>query len=181
MMPRFLIDERTVLRPILDTDASALFALIEDNRTRLRQWLPWLDGTRSKEDLRAFRSRVFAQENEGLGMARLIERDHMACGVVAFNQIDTLNRKAELGYWLDRQHEGRGLCRQACSRLIGYAFGELSLNRVAIAAAVGNRRSRALAERLGFTLEGVVREAEWLYDHYVDHASYGLLRCEWTE
>jgi ribosomal-protein-serine acetyltransferase len=181
MMPRFLIDERTVLRPIVDTDAAAIYAVVEENRARLREWLPWLDGTRSKEDLRAFRSRVFAQESEGLGMARLIERDHAVCGVIGFNHIDTLNRKAEIGYWLDRQHEGHGLCRKACSRLIDYAFDDLGLNRVSLAAAVGNRRSRALAERLGFTLEGVLREAEWLYDHYVDHAMYGLLRREWKK
>jgi ribosomal-protein-serine acetyltransferase len=72
------------------------------------------------------------------------------------------------------------VCRRACAGLIAYAFDDLQLNRIAIAAALENRKSRALAERLGFTFEGVRREAEWLYDHYVDHALYGLLRREWT-
>jgi ribosomal-protein-serine acetyltransferase len=181
MMPRLFIDERTVLRPMLDSDASALYSVIDDNRARLRHWLPWLDGTRSHEDLRAFRSRMTAQEAEGMGLARVIQRDNALCGVIAFNHIDGLNRRAELGYWLGREYEGRGLCRRGSSLLIAHAFAELGLNRIAIAAAVGNRRSRALAERLGFTLEGVLRQAEWLYDHYVDHAVYGLLRAEWQQ
>jgi ribosomal-protein-serine acetyltransferase len=178
---RFFIDERTVLRPLLETDAGALFAAIDGNRARLRRFLPWLDATRSKQDIVTFRARVIAQEHEGVGLTRVIEQDRAICGVVAFNHIDMLNRKAVIGYWLDHAHEGRGLCRKSCALLINYAFLELGLNRMGIAAALENRRSRAVAERLGFTLEGVTREAEWLYDHYVDHARYGLLRREWQQ
>ena len=179
MIRRLFIDERTLLRPILEVDVPALYTAVEENRAHLRRFLPWLDTTRSAADMAAFRARVTHQEHEGSGLARLIERDHAVRGVIAFNHIDQLNHHAELGYWIDRRLEGRGVCRRACSLLIHYAFHDLQLNRVTIAAAVDNRRSRALAERLGFTLEGVRREAEWLYDRYVDHAQYGLLRSEW--
>ena len=47
--------------------------------------------------------------------------------------------------------------------------------------AVGNRRSRAIPERLGFTQEGIARDAEWLYDHYVDLVTYSLLAPEWSK
>lgn len=66
----------------------------------------------------------------------------------------------------------------SCRALINRAFGELDLHRVMILCATENRRSRAIPERLGFTLEGVAREAEWLYDHFVDLAIYGLLRTD---
>jgi ribosomal-protein-serine acetyltransferase len=179
-MRRFFIDDRTVLRPILDTDAGTLYAVINAHREHLRRWLPWLDSTRSRDDVLTFRKRVASQESEALGLARVIERDNTLCGVVSFNHIDPLNNKAHLGYWLDPDYTGRGLCAKSCALLIDYAFSELGLNRVAIAAAVENKRSRAVAERLGFKLEGVQRQAEWLYDHYVDHALYGLLRNEWS-
>jgi ribosomal-protein-serine acetyltransferase len=42
-------------------------------------------------------------------------------------------------------------------------------------------KSRALPKRLGFTEEGIIREAEWLYDHYEDHVVYGLLKKEYTD
>jgi ribosomal-protein-serine acetyltransferase len=180
-MRRFFIDDRTVLRPILDIDAGTLYAVIDAHREHLRRWLPWLDSARSRADILTFRRRVANQESESLGMTRVIERDNTLCGVVGFNRIDPLNKKASLGYWLDPHYEGRGLCARSCTLLIDYAFSELALNRVSLAAAVENKRSRAVAERLGFRLEGVQRDAEWLYDHFVDHALYGVLRREWWQ
>lgn len=180
MTRRIFIDERTLLRPIAEADVARMYAAVDENRAHLRRFLPWLDTTRAAADIGAFRERVTSQEQEGSGLARMIERDGAIAGVVAFNHIDQLNHHAELGYWIDRRLEGHGVCRRACAGLIAYAFDDLQLNRIAIAAALENRKSRALAERLGFTFEGVRREAEWLYDHYVDHALYGLLRREWT-
>ena len=64
--------------------------------------------------------------------------------------------------------------------LTEYAFKELALNKVEIRVAVGNKKSRSIPERLGFINEGCIRQAEWLYDHYVDHVVYGILSEEWT-
>jgi ribosomal-protein-serine acetyltransferase len=66
----------------------------------------------------------------------------------------------------------------ACRAVVRHAFAEMHLQRVVIRCAVENRRSRAIPERLGFKLEGVEREAEWLYDHFVDLAVYSLLERE---
>lgn len=65
--------------------------------------------------------------------------------------------------------------------LLQYAFVVLQLNKVEIRAAEGNAKSRAIPERLGFTAEGTIRAAEWLYDHYVNHVVYGMLASEWQE
>ena len=62
-----------------------------------------------------------------------------------------------------------------------HAFGELGLNRVSIACATENKKSCAVPERLGFRREGVVRQAERHYDHFVDHAVYATLASEWRK
>ena len=69
----------------------------------------------------------------------------------------------------------------SCRAVVQYAFNDMGLNRVVIRCATGNRRSRAIPERLGFTLEGVAKQSEWLYDHFVDLAIYSLLRSEWSD
>lgn len=68
---------------------------------------------------------------------------------------------------------------KSCRALINHAFSELNLNRVDIRCAVENSKSRAIPERLGLRQEGVIRQAEWLYDKYVDHVVYGVLTDEW--
>ena len=70
---------------------------------------------------------------------------------------------------------------RACRALVTHAFRELGLHRVEIRAAPGNRRSRAIPERLGFRQEGILRDAEWPYDHYVDLVVYAMLADEWEE
>ena len=65
--------------------------------------------------------------------------------------------------------------------MITYAFDVYGLNKVEIHCATENRRSCAIPERLGFKQEGVLRQGEWLYDHFVDLAVYGLLASEWHE
>jgi ribosomal-protein-serine acetyltransferase len=89
-----------------------------------------------------------------------------------------VNRVGEIGYWLAAAAQGRGTMTECCRLLVRYAFLTLDLNRVEIAAATGNQRSRAVPERLGFKFEGVLREREELYGTFVDHAVYSQLRSE---
>ncbi|WP_343076315.1 GNAT family protein [Pullulanibacillus sp. KACC 23026] len=86
-----------------------------------------------------------------------------------------------IGYWLGQGFQGKGIMTKALEAVIHYGFTELNLNRIEIQAAVGNKKSRALPESLGFKEEGRIRQAEWLYDHYVDHVVYGLLVKDWQE
>ena len=92
--------------------------------------------------------------------------------------VDWANRSTALSYWLDEAHQGKGIMTESCRAVVSYAFTAWKLNRVTIQCATLNARSRAIPERLGFKFEGIVREAEWLHDHFVDHALYSLLRSD---
>jgi ribosomal-protein-serine acetyltransferase len=89
------------------------------------------------------------------------------------------SRKTEIGYWLAAEAVGKGLATQAARAALDYLFRELKLNRVEILCAVDNERSQAIPKRLGFTQEGVLRQAHWITNRYVDHALYALLAEEW--
>ena len=161
--------------------AAALFVLVDSNRTYLRNWLPWVDATRSPEDTAAFIQRTQQQFGQNNGFQTALVHQGNLAGVIGHIQIDWPHRATSLGYWLAERHQGRALMTRACEAYLEHAFNDLGLNRVEIRVATGNRRSRAIPERLGFQLEGTLRQAEWLYDHFVDHALYGLVHDAWRE
>lgn len=173
------ITDRLALHQRQLSDAEEMFALTEANRAHLRRWLPWLDHCTSVADTRRSIESTLRQAEERTGLAASIREDGRIVGVISFNSYDLASRIGHLGYWLDAAHQGRGLMTAACRTLIAYGFDTLSLNRLVIACAADNARSRAIPERLGFSLEGIAREAEWLYDHFVDHAVHALLRRDW--
>lgn len=174
------IDEHAELRLVTLADARDLHRLVDEQRAHLRAWLPWVDATRSAADTEVFLKAAVKQVADQQGFQAAIVCDGAIAGLIGFHAVSWANRSTSIGYWLAGTHEGRGLMTRACRALVEHAFVEWDLNRIEIRCATGNTRSRAIPERLGFRLEGRLREAEWLYDHFVDHAVYGLLRADWT-
>ncbi len=176
---RLKIDENSELELLNETHAEELFDLIEDNREYLKQWLPWLDNNRYLQNTIDFiRITLMQYERNETVQFTLLYNGEIA-GVVGFHKIDWLNRTTSIGYWIGQQYQGKGLVTKSCSKVLDYAFGRMGLNRIEIRCATENYRSRAIPERLGFKEEGLVRDAEWLYDHYVDHVIYGMLELDW--
>ena len=173
------IDDSVVLRQIAESDAEVLMALIDLNRSSLREWLPWVDFTTDIRHVVRFIGRSIAQAADDNGLTFGIVCDGVLAGVLGQHHVDALNRKTELGYWLDPEHRGRGIVTRSTARLTDYAFTDQDCNRVVLHCAVGNVKSRAVAERLGFVQEGILREAEWLNEHYVDLVVYSMLKSQW--
>lgn len=166
------------LRFYTPADVEPLSALIDENRAHLRAWFPWVDSSGTPKDSAAFIERAAKQAAAGTGAHYMIEQDGYMAGTIGFHDVSDTNRSAMIGYWLAASHTGRGLMTTCATRLLDYAFADLKLNRVAIAAAVDNRKSRAVAERLGMVIEGTQRQVEWLYDRFVDHVIYSRLHSE---
>lgn len=95
------------------------------------------------------------------------------------HRINWPNRKVEIGYWIAAEFSGQGLVTSACRALIQHAFEEWCLHRVEIHCATTNKKSCRVAERLGFQLEGVLREAQIVGARCLDLNAYGLLASEW--
>lgn len=163
--------------------AEAHFALVEANYKRLARWFPdafqqpptldgvranlaragqaWLDGSQLPLSIA-----VRAEDGWRLvGWANLI--------------VDGPARSGEVGYWLDADFEGRGLVTRTVSAVLDHAFGPLGLQRVGLQTTTDNTRSRKVAERLGFTQEGVLREFAAFPNERRDLVVYSLLAREW--
>ncbi len=175
---RIPVDTELELRLVADGDAEEIYRATEANRAYLREWLPWVDATHSVEDIRGFVARSLDQVRVSDGFQCRILYQGQFAGMAGYLYHDWKNLRTEIGYWLRQDLQGRGIMTRATRALVDFAFENLGLNRVEIRAATDNHRSRAVPERLGFVQEGVLREAAWLNDHFVDLVIYAKLRSQ---
>jgi ribosomal-protein-serine acetyltransferase len=164
------------IRTFTPDDAEASFALVDANRERLRPWMIWEPTTTSVDDSRTFILRCLASETDLEGNGMWVD-GRLAGGIGL--RVDAQDAAGEIGYWIGGDFEGRGIITRACRRFFDFAFDELGLHRMELQAASGNTRSRAIAERLGMTEEGVMRDGIRVAGGYLDSVRYGILEDEW--
>lgn len=150
------LDDHVAIRTLVPADAETAYALVDANRAHLHPWMPWEPMTNSSADTLAFINHSLASEFDLEGCGIFV--DGAYAGGIGM-RIDPLNDIGEIGYWVGEAFEGRGLVTRATHRFVDYGFDERGLHRIEIRAADSNRRSRAVAERLGFRQEAVLREA----------------------
>jgi ribosomal-protein-serine acetyltransferase len=174
------IREDVELRLLEEHHAPALFAAVDRERNHLRPWLPWVDATRTVDDSLAFIKSSLEQFATHYGFAAGIWCGGVLAGTIGMHRIDWMNRRVELGYWLAREFEGRGIMTDACRAVTTHCFQDLGLHRVEIRCAVENVKSAAVPRRLGFQLEATLREANLLGGVYHDLHIFAMLKKEWN-
>ena len=175
----YKVDDEVELRLLNTCHAPTLFALVDANRSYLREWLPWLDSNREEQDSVRFIAWSRHQFAENKDIVAGIWYRGTLVGLVGLHGMTAASHSASIGYWLARDFEGRGIVTRATRAVLDYAFQELQLNRVEIRCAPGNVKSHGVPLRLGFTREGTLRRAERLYDRYEDSIVFATLRTEW--
>ena len=160
-----------MIRMIQHTDADELFELVSSNREYLRKWLPWLDYNKSIDDTRSFIKTSLADYANNKSMVHVVV-DKQIVGVCGYNSFNHSIKAGYVGYWIAESHHGNGLATSSCKELERIGFELLKLNKIEIHAATENIKSRKVAEKLNYAETGRILDAEWLYDHYVDHIIY---------
>ncbi|MEQ1946583.1 MAG: GNAT family protein [Bryobacteraceae bacterium] len=167
------------LRLLEERHAEEMFAVVDRERMHLRTWLAWVDATRTPDDSLAFIRSSLEQFAGNRGFAAGIWKGPLFAGTVGTHTIDWLNRKVEIGYWLAREFEGRGLVTDACRAMVTHLFDALDLHRVEIRCAVANAKSAAVPKRLGFAQEATLREAHFVNGECHDLMIFGMLQRDW--
>ena len=172
------VNDRLILRSLSASDAPAVFENIDKSRADLRVWLPWVDDTDSSAATQNTIARWEKEYADKSDIVLGVFENGAHIGVIGLHDINKTNGSAMIGYWLTAQAGGHGCMTASVRALMEYGFFALRLNHIYIHCAVGNNKSRAIPERLGFVLEGVLRQEERLYGVYHDLVVYGLLRGE---
>lgn len=102
-------------------------------------------------------------------------------GNVSIWWVSQANLIGEIGYWVRSDETGRGIATEATARMVQLGFEELHLHKVVLRIAVGNTASERIAEKLGFTREGLLRDEVRVGDRWIDHSSWSLLEHEWAD
>ncbi|KZN66492.1 hypothetical protein N473_08865 [Pseudoalteromonas luteoviolacea CPMOR-1] len=178
-MEKFEVSDEISLKLLSLSDAPTLFALVNDNRQYLKQWLPWLDSTQTVQDSEEFIKTTHQQLQSGLGLMGGIYLNQNLVGMCGYHPIDKVNGNASIGYWLAQQYQGQGVATKCVHFLIDHAFSTLALNKVSLSIAEHNYKSQDIALRLGLVNKEFKPDAEFLYDHRVNHLCYWVEYSEW--
>jgi ribosomal-protein-serine acetyltransferase len=165
-----------------DRCAQEMFDITIANREHLKPFLGWVEKVNSVEDTRKWVHDCLESHANKTSFNATIWENGRFIGGLGFHHIHSFRRYGEIGYWLAKHAEGRGIMTRACTALIAHGFEGLKLHRAEIRCDPDNQRSRAIPKRLGFTEEGVLRESLERYDGVMrDAVVYGLLAHEWKK
>ncbi|MBJ7221348.1 MULTISPECIES: GNAT family N-acetyltransferase [unclassified Brenneria] len=153
-----------------ENDTAALFALVQQEKPRLRRTLPWPDSVKHPDDTLGTIKTNREAFAAGTAAVYIIRWQGVIAGVVSFNSIR--DKVGEIGYWIAERFEGKGIVSQSVNTLIqGYMRAGI-VNRFVIKASVENARSNALAQRLGFRFYQQAKGGEKLGDRRIDQNIY---------
>lgn len=175
------VDQEIELWLFQPQDSVRLFQLIQENREHFCRWLPWMAQITSPYQLVTIIPVWLKQFAENNGLHAGIIYYGELVGGVGLHQIDWANRNTSIGYYLAKNAEGRGIMIRTVHALLNYIFFDLELNRVEIRCGEKNVKSRAIPEKLGFVMEGKIREGEKLLNGYHDLILYSMLARDWRK
>ena len=169
-----LVSARLCLRPYRGTDVDAVFALYSDPAV-MRYWSfpPWT----AVPEAEAYLARAAAHAASGSALPWAIadRADDRLIGTATLHSLRLDQGRAEIGYALASERQGRGLASEALRLALDHAFGALGLRRVEADVDPRNTASCRLLEALGFAREGLLRDRWQVAGETCDSALYGLL------
>lgn len=175
------ISEKLSLKLRKIEDSNLVFNVVDANREYLKKWLPWVNATLSSKDTEKYILLCIDKFKNKETVDFGIWYDKQWVGSMGFNKIDTINDNAEIGYWLSSDFQGKGIMTDCVKAMLNYGFVDLNLNRIQIRCSCLNIRSKAIPERLGFKLEGVLRQDHKINGEYSDGLIFGILKSEWCD
>jgi len=152
-----IVNEKVSMRLLNESDAKAMFNCIDSNRNFFRKYLYWVDKTKSVSDSLLKIQEDIEDYKSGKSLELGVFYENHFVGRCGFHKIGKLN--LEIGYFLHENMNGQGIMTQCVKTLTQYGFDVLKKHRVVIKMDVDNKASKAIPEKLGFTLEGIERES----------------------
>lgn len=161
--PTEFTTERLLIRMPLPGDGKIVHEAIVASRNELKAWLPFAQKEQTEEEteinIRGSHLEFLKREDLRLLVFHKDTGEFIASS--GLHRINWKVRKFEIGYWIDTRQSGKGYMTEAVEGITNFAFTDLQAARVEIRCDTENIKSRAVAERLGFELEGILRNDDF--------------------
>jgi ribosomal-protein-serine acetyltransferase len=151
------LDDAITIKMIERRHTKIFFDFIERNREHLINWIPSISKINEYNDIDQYINSYLEKYIKGLGFLFGLWERNTIIGVILAREIDNDAKWAEIGYMIDANYQGKGIIKKACKKLIKYLFDELKMEKIEICCDEKNISSRGLAEKLGFSVEGNIR------------------------
>ena len=172
-----------LIRPYQPDDVPLLYEAVRESINEVAPWLPWCHPDYALEESRGWietRAEARAQGTE-YDFAMIDTARGRLLGGCGINALNRANRFANLGYWVRTSRTRRGVATAAARCLAAFGFRELGLIRIEIVIATANTASQRVAEKLGATREGVLRNRILVRDRVHDAVMFSLIPSDRIE
>jgi ribosomal-protein-alanine N-acetyltransferase len=172
--------ERLILRQLKTADTQELLDLYSDEG--VTQFLG-IDKMKTLEEAARLMQMLEQQYEQGTGLrwGAFEKEEGLLIGTCGYHDWDHQRSRAELGYDLARRHWGQGYMREALQVVLGYGFEPLKLHRIEAFVDPEDRRSQNLLSSLGFQLEGILHDHDFIKGKFQDDMVYALLQPAWIK
>ena len=125
---------------------------------------------KSLKDKQSFEWGLFLKENNKL------------IGIIELDHLSWFNYKAgEMSHHIKKEYRNKGYGTESAKALINYCFKKMGLRKIYADTDPNNKNAQKLVKKLGFKLEGRIREKNYKNGKWVDELDYGLLKKEWLK
>lgn len=161
--PHSFETERLTIRCPMPGDGAELNAAVLESWENLRQWMPWAGGEKptieeSEANVRAAYAKFLTRED--LRLSLFLKGTDTLVGSSGLHRIKWEVPSFEIGYWVRTQFEGQGYISEAVAGITEFAIQQLGARRIEIRCDALNHRSAAIPRRLGYELEGVLKNED---------------------
>jgi ribosomal-protein-alanine N-acetyltransferase len=169
-----LITPRLFLRRLTTDDADNMF-IMRSNKSTMR-YVPRPLAKEKKDVLEIIeRINTNIDNHQGINWVLELKESKQFVGLIGYHRIEPENHRAEVGYMIQKQHEGNGYSTEALKEVVKYGFNEMKLHSIEAVIDPENSASEKILKKCGFVKEAHFRENEFWEGKYIDSAVYSLL------
>ena len=156
--PSEFYTERLFIRMPMPGDGQVVFQAINESIEDLRPWMAFAQENQNEETVEINIRKSYAEflQREDLRLHIFLKDTGEFIGSSGLHRINWSIPKFEIGYWINSRFSKKGYMKEAVEGIVNFAFDELKAKRLEIRCDPKNIRSRAIPEKLGFKLEGIL-------------------------